>query len=156
MKTFKSFFLLLFASALVLSVNSCSGGGDEEELGPHNKVQYAKDFKDLIDKQGGFESAQILDFRKADEFAAGHIPGAINITADIINTESNDGPFAKAVMAAFPDKSKPIYMYGGTNANLEYVVPGRISKIGYGQANSNILLGGFNAWITEFPNEIEK
>jgi rhodanese-related sulfurtransferase len=155
MKTLKSFFLLLCVSALVLSVNSCKGGGNEEELGPHNKIRSAEGFKDAIDARGGFGSAQILDFRSKEAFDAGHIPGAKHIHATVVNTASNDGTFAKAVLEMFPDKSKPIFMYGGTDANLEYVVPGRISKIGYGQANSNILLGGFNAWKAVFPDLVE-
>ena len=142
MKTFKAFFLLFFASALVLSVNSCKGGGDEEELGPHTKEPNVERFKERVSVSG----AQILDFRSAEDFAAGHIRGAINIEATTRNTASNDGEFAKKILETF-DKSKPLYMYGGKNAQLEYVVPGRISKIGFGQARSIILLGGFKAWV---------
>jgi len=139
MKTFKAFFLLLFASALVLSVNSCKGGSDEEELGPHTEEPNVERFKEKISVPG----AQILDFRSAEDFAAGHIPGAINIPATAKNTASNDGEFAKAVLAKF-DRSRPVYMYGGMV--LDKIVAGRISKIGFGQANSVLLVGGFNAW----------
>ncbi|MDR1729301.1 MAG: rhodanese-like domain-containing protein [Prevotellaceae bacterium] len=152
MKTFKSFFLLLFASALVFSVNSCKSGNGEEELPDFNMVRTAEGFKEFIDEHGGFESAQILDFRSAEDFANGHVPGAVNIPATAVNTDN--GEFAQEVMAFFPDKSKPIYMYGGMM--LDNVVAGRISGLGYGKVNSNLLMGGFNAWKAAFPDEIEQ
>ncbi len=155
MKTFKSLFLLLFVSVFVLSVNSCKKDGDEE-LGAFNKDSGAEKFHERIAAQGS--DAQILDYRSAEEFAAGHIPGAINIEATVSNTASNNSSFATAVLATF-DKTKPLYMYGGTggsSASLEYVVPGRISKIGFGKANTWILLGGFDTWVEAYPNEVEK
>ena len=155
MKTLKSFFLLLCVSALVLSVNSCKGSGDEEELGPVNDVRTAPGFKDYINAYGGFGTAQILDFRSKADYDAGHIPGAINITATIANTASDNGQFARDVQIAFPDKNKPIWIYGGNDATLHRIAPGRISRLGYGQANTNILVGGFNAWKAAFPEDVD-
>jgi len=90
-----------------------------------------------------------LDFRSEAEFNVEHIPGAINIPATLTNTASDNGEFAKKVLSTLPEQTKKIYMYGGNGGSygqLEYIVPGRISRLGYGQANSIVLLGGFKVW----------
>ena len=152
MKTFKSFFILFLASLFILSVNSCKKSGSEEELGPHNKVRTAQGFDEYITAQGA--NLQLLDFRAEADFIAGHIPNAVNIPATVVNTASDNGEFAQQVLQRF-DKTRPLFIYGGSDLNLEYIVPGRISKIGFGQPNTYILLGGFNVWKTEFPGKIE-
>ena len=44
----------------------------------------------------------ILDVRRADEFAEGHIPGAVNVAnEDILDVEPSE----------LPDKSQTIYVY---------------------------------------------
>ncbi len=113
MKTFKAFFLLLFASALVLSVNSCNKGGDEEKLPDFNMVRSAAGFKEAIENQGGFGNAQILDFRSEADFAKGHIPGAVNIPATPVNTGSANGPFAQKVLETFDQTC--IFVWGNDN-----------------------------------------
>ena len=141
MKTFKLFITFFFTAVFVLSLNSCSK--DNEGLGPFNKVADAGKFRDYIILGG--DDVQILDFRSAAEFRAGHIPGAKNFEATVQNTESNDTDFCKAILNNF-DKNRPLYMYGGNNAILQDVVPGRISKIGFEKLNKYILMGGFDAW----------
>jgi rhodanese-related sulfurtransferase len=153
MKNFKSLFLL-FLSLFLLSVNSCKKN-NSEDLGPFNKIPTAEKFNAFIVQYGGYEGAQILDIRRADYYAVGHIPGAKNITATATNTSSNDASFCKEVLEKF-DKTKPILIYGAKNAvDLEYYVPGRVSKIGFEQRNTFVLLGGYESWKEKYPNEVE-
>lgn len=49
------------------------------------------------------EGVQLLDVREPDEYAEGHLPGAVNIS---VNSED----FVSAVEKRF-EKSKPIYVY---------------------------------------------
>ncbi len=141
MKTFKSFFLLLFASALVLSVNSCEGGNDEQ-LEWFQLSDFESYFKPAWEGAGG-KDAQTLDIRSESEYNAGHIPGAVSFPATAQNTENNNSALPEFVKQNF-DSSKPIFICGGSNAQMTMVTCGRISKIGFTQTMG--LDGGFNAW----------
>jgi len=142
--------LLIVVSALV----ACNSTKDEptEDDFTYNKVRTAEGFDELIIGQGA--NVQILDFRSEADFDAGHIPDAINITATVQNTASDNGEFAQRVLQEF-DNNRPIFIYGRNDLNLEYIVPGRISRIGFRQSNTYILLGGFNVWIAAFPDKVE-
>ena len=143
MKTFKSFFAFFLVSILVLSANSCKKDGSEE-LGPFIEAPVGR-FKDAIDAQAG--EARIVDYRSKADFDAGHIPGAINIPATVQNTKSNNSPFCEEILNRFPDKTKPIFLYGNKSSiDLQRIVPGRVSKIGFGRSNTYVLQGGFEAW----------
>ena len=153
MKTFKSFFAFFLVSALVLFVDSCKKDSSEE-LGSFIEAD-AKEFKNQMDRQG--EGVQIVDFRSKAEFDAGHIPGAESIPADLENTASNSSSFCQEVLQKF-NTNKPIFLYGKEkgNAHLQRIVPGRVSKIGFGDKNTCVLMGGFEAWEKAFPSEVVK
>jgi len=146
MKFFKTFFIFFLALLFVLSVNSCE---DKSQLGSFNKVGTAEIFKKLI--QG--DDVQLLDFRLEADFATGHIPGAINIPATAQNALFEDAPFYEEVLRKF-DKTGPLFMYGGNDFILEHLIPGYISKIGFGKSHTYILSGGFDRWKAAFPEEI--
>ena len=153
MKTFRTFFVLFIVTVFAFSINSCSKNDNQEELGAYSTIRDAADFKRRMSTQG--DNVQILDFRSEADFDAGHIAGAKNIHATLEGTMSNNTPFCDKVLATF-DKNRPLFMYGGKSVDLEFSVPGRISKIGFGRDNTYILQGGFDIWKKEFPNEIEK
>lgn len=81
----------------------------------------------------------ILDVRRADEFAAGHIPGAINIAnEDIVDTQP----------AQLPDKDQLIYVYC-RSGNRSKQAATKLAAMGY----TNIVeFGG----IIDWTGEIEK
>ena len=94
----------------------------------------------------GKESApQILDYRSAEEYAKGHIPGAISMpvaTTDLIKNSE----YFQNVKKRF-STTKKIYIYGGSdswgvNGNI---VPGMIA-CDWGKENTFLLDGGFGAW----------
>ena len=81
----------------------------------------------------------ILDVRRADEFAEGHIPGAINVAnEDIEDTEPTE----------LPDKDQLIYVYCRSGRRSKEA-SGKLAAMGY----KNIVeFGG----ILDWTGEIEK
>ena len=89
-------------------------------------VQFAKGLR-----QSG---ALLVDVRRPDEFAAGHLPGAVNI-------EVTAPDFGQRVAAL--DKTKPTYVYcrsGARSANAA----GQLTTAGFAQVAN--LLGGVLGW----------
>ena len=81
----------------------------------------------------------ILDVRRADEFAAGHIPGAINIANESIGT---------AEIPELPEKNKLILVYC-RSGNRSKQAAQKLVDLGY----TNIVeFGGIMDWT----GEIEK
>lgn len=88
------------------------------------------------DKDGDYI---ILDVRRQDEFAGGHIPGAINVANEFIGTEAP---------AELPDLNQIIYVYC-RSGNRSKQAAEKLAAIGY----SNIIeFGGINDW----KGDIEK
>ena len=75
----------------------------------------------------------ILDVRRADEFAEGHIPGAINVAnEDIVDVEP----------AELPDKAQTIYVYC-RSGNRSKQASEKLANMGY----ENIIeFGGIIDW----------
>jgi rhodanese-related sulfurtransferase len=82
--------------------------------------------------------AVILDVRNVEEFKQGHIPGAVNIPAD--NIES--------VTQKIPDRDTPIYSYCLSGARSSKAVR-TLKTLGYTNA---INIGGIN----RYKGELEK
>lgn len=81
----------------------------------------------------------ILDVRRADEFAAGHIPGAINVANENI---------ADTQPAELPDKDQVIYVYC-RSGNRSKQASAKLAAMGY----TNIIeFGG----IIDWTGQIEK
>ena len=124
--------LLPFVLSLML-LSSCETPGSSSlgyrQISMDKAVKMMKDEKNYI----------ILDVRRPDEYAEGHIPGAINVPNEEIGS---------AEIAELPDKSQLI---------LVYCRSGRRSKeaseklVGLGYTNI-VEFGG----ILDFKGEIEK
>lgn len=81
----------------------------------------------------------ILDVRRADEFANGHIPGAVNVPNESIGAETP---------AELPDKEQIIYVYC-RSGNRSRQASEKLAALGY----TNIIeFGGILDWM----GEIEK
>ena len=59
------------------------------------------DINDELELARETDGAVIVDVRSAEEYAKGHIPGAINIPGDDL----------EAILSAVPDKSTPLFTY---------------------------------------------
>ena len=83
------------------------------------------------------ENYIILDVRRPDEFASGHIPGAINIANETIGGEE---------LPELPDKDQLILVYC-RSGNRSKQASGKLAALGY----TNIVeFGGISTW----PGEI--
>lgn len=126
----KKFFLIICA---LLGLNSCAKGGEGAQYQDMNVAE----FEQLIANP----DVQILDVRTPEEYASGHIPGAVNINVF-------DSDFMQKVDAQ-TDKSRPVAVYcrsGKRSANAAT----QMSKAGYDVTN---LKGGINAWASGHPLE---
>jgi rhodanese-related sulfurtransferase len=106
--------------------------------------QLAEDAKSRIREVSAAEAYQqqaqggvVIDVRESDEFAAGHVNGAIPLSKGVIELHIED---------AVPDPSTPIICYcgGGSRSAL---AADNLQKMGY--TNVASLAGGFKAWKNE-------
>ena len=88
------------------------------------------------------ENYIILDVRTHEEFAAGHIPGAIVIPNETIGTEE---------IPQLPDKNQLIMVYC-RSGNRSKQASDKLAKLGY----TNIVeFGGINSWPGETVSGME-
>ena len=86
------------------------------------------------------ENYVILDVRTAQEFASGHIPGAILIPNEAIGTEE---------IVQLPDKDQLILVYC-RSGNRSKQAADKLARLGY----TNIVeFGGINSWPGEIVTE---
>ena len=124
--------LLPFILSLML-LSSCgtlgSSSSGYRQISMDEAVAMMKDEKNYI----------ILDVRRPDEYAKGHIPGAINVPNEEIGT---------AEIAELPDKSQLILVYCRSGRRSKEASE-KLVKLGY----TNIVeFGG----IQDYEGEIEK
>ena len=124
--------LLPFILSLML-LSACSAPSSSKDgyrqISMDEAVKMMRDEKDYI----------ILDVRRPDEYAAGHIPGAINVPNEDIGT---------AEIAELPDKSQQILVYCRSGRRSKEASE-KLVKLGY----TNIVeFGG----ILDWKGEIEK
>ena len=124
--------LLPFVLSLMLLL-SCGAPGSSSlgyrQISMNEAVKMMKDEKDYI----------ILDVRSPDEFAEGHIPGAINIPNEEIGTTD---------IAELPNKSQLILVYCRSGRRSKDASK-KLVKLGY----TNIVeFGG----IQDYEGDIEK
>ncbi len=107
---------------LFVLVTSAQKASTQPELGPD-------EFKAAIDSPG----VQLIDVRTPNEYAAGHIPGSINIDWTAPDYETT---FVKL------DADRPVLLYCAMGGRSEQALEYLTSK-GYKVQH---LEGGFNAW----------
>ena len=124
--------LLPFILSLMLMSSCGTTGGSANsyrQISMDEAVKMMKDEKNYI----------ILDVRRPDEYAEGHIPGAINVPNEEIGT---------AEIAKLPSKSQLILVYCRSGRRSKEASE-KLAKLGY----TNIVeFGG----ILDYKGEIEK
>ena len=125
--------LVCLAAAILLMLTSC--GGKTMEL-TYKQISQ-EEAKKMMDQ---YADAVILDVREAEEFAAGHIKGAVLLSVGSITEES------AAEVIGEKDTMVLVYCRSG---NRSKTASAKLAALGY----SNIYeFGGINTW----PYEIEK
>lgn len=147
MKNVKNVLLFALMAVLSLCATSCSSSSSDTQLESYKKVN-AELFYDNIESSKKNGAPQIIDYRSAEEYAAGHIPGAVNIPVLDRNAES-EIKNGLAKYAFTPEGNKRnIYTYGSlsTSNTLGFYLAGIISKEGWGISRTFHLLEGFEGW----------
>lgn len=110
-------------------------GGGEKAAAEYTSITM-NEAKDIFETQGDYI---ILDVRRADEFAEGHIPGAVNVAnEDILSAEPE----------ALTDKDQVIYVYCRSGRRSKEASE-KLAALGY----TNIIeIGG----ILDWTGEVEK
>ena len=111
-------------------------------LTPHDLVVEAKSqIKEVntADAQGLLGQRAVLDVREPEEFAAGHLPGAINVPRGVLE-------FKIGMVPPLAAPTTPILIYCRTSGRAALSVV-QLQKIGY--SNIVSMAGGFEAWNNE-------
>lgn len=109
---------------------------------PHDLVVEAKSqIKEVTcnDAQSLLGKRVILDVREYDEFAAGHLPGAINIPRGVLE-------FKIGMVPEAADKNSSILLYCRTSGRAALSAV-QLQRIGYSDVIS--MSGGFDQWANE-------
>ena len=125
-------FLLLFIFMLVVS--GCGKSKDDVQGNTYEKISMSEG----IERMESDEGYILLDVRRADEFEAGHIPGAVNLPNEEIGTKE---------IPSLPDKTQTIYIYC-RSGNRSKQAADKLLALGY----ANIIeFGG----IIDYTGELE-
>ncbi len=102
-------------------------------------------FQEVKQKQDAGEEFTLVDVREDNEWARGHLPGAVHLSKGIIERD---------IETAIPDKSTTIVLYcgGGLRSAL---AADNLRKMGY--TNCISMDGGWRSWTgAGFPTETPK
>ncbi len=107
----------------------------------HDLVLEAKRLIQEVDLEGARQliqdGAAVLDVREPDEYAAGHVPGAMNIPRGLLE-------FKLASVPELNDPNRPILVYCKTSGRAA-LATAVMQEMGVNSAVS--LAGGFDAWV---------
>lgn len=119
---------------LTFVLSGCGKSEAEMQDNTYEKISMSEG----IERMESDEGYILLDVRRADEFEAGHIPGAVNIPNEEIGTEE---------LPSLPDKTQTIYIYC-RSGNRSKQAADKLLALGY----TNIIeFGG----IIDYAGELE-
>ena len=123
----------ILLSALMLT--GCTGAGNSTN-NTYRQISMDEAVAMMAEETGYI----ILDVRRADEYAAGHIPGAINVANESIGTDE---------IPELPDKDQLIMVYCRSGRRSKEAAE-KLVKLGY----TNIVeFGGILDWKGEIVTE---
>ncbi len=148
----KRMLVWMLSFVLVLSMFSLTLAQEQKPAGPPPvvkdmvakakaaiKVVSAEDVKAAIEKK---EKAIFLDVRDANEYAAGHLPGAMNVSR---------GTLEFNIWSKVPDQNAKIYVYCKTAGRSAFATK-TLNDLGY--KNAVLMDAQFEDWIKKsFPVE---
>ena len=135
--------LLIVFLFLLLSLSGCGSAGqiqDDPDMGNSSYSQIDQETaKEMMAREDGHI---ILDVRRQDEYAEGHIPGAVLLPNESIGTEPPE---------ELPDLDQIILIYC-RSGNRSKQAAQKLFDMGY----TNIYeFGGINTWTGEIVTEDE-
>ncbi len=120
---------------VILLLAGCTAPTDTKKDVSYQQISMSEAVEMMQNKDGYI----ILDVRRPDEFAAGHIPNAVNVPNERIGNEE---------ITELPDKDQLIFVYC-RSGNRSKQASEKLVKLGY----TNVVeFGGINDW----KGEIEK
>jgi rhodanese-related sulfurtransferase len=148
----KRMFVWMLSFVLVFSMLSLTWAQEQKPAGPPPVVKEmvakaktaiktvsAEDVKAAIDNK---EKAVILDVRDPNEYTAGHLPGAMNVSR---------GTLEWGIWSKVPDQSAKIYVYCKT-AGRSALATKTLNDLGY--KNAVLMDAQFEDWIKKgYPVE---
>ena len=119
---------------LVIMLAGCGKSDADIQNNTYEKISMSEG----LARMESDENYILLDVRRADEFEAGHIPGAVNLPNEEIGTEE---------IPSLPDKAQTIYIYC-RSGNRSKQAADKLLALGY----TNIIeFGG----IIDYTGELE-
>lgn len=119
---------------LLLVLTGCGNTDPDEQNNSYEKISMSEGIK----RMESDEDYILLDVRRADEFEAGHIPGAVNLPNEEIGRED---------IPSLPDKEQTIYIYC-RSGNRSKQAADKLLALGY---TNLIEFGG----IIDYTGELE-
>ncbi len=123
---------------------SCSSSDDGDSQSYTSVAEVNKFYNLITNMTNQNWNFGIVDYRDSASFAAGHIPGAVNVYITQANSATAAAGFADSVKAHIP-VGYYVLVYGdGTMRNL--YAGSCLSEAGYGSSKTVVFLGDFDAW----------
>lgn len=119
---------------LMLMLAGCGKSDADTQNNTYEKITMSEG----VARMESDENYILLDVRRADEFEAGHIPGAVNLPNEEIGTEE---------IPSLPDKAQTIYIYC-RSGNRSKQAADKLLALGY---TNLIEFGG----IIDYTGELE-
>ena len=130
--------LLILALQLVVAgvlLGGCGGAPSYQQISQDEAMQ-------MLQEQSGY---LIVDVRRPDEFAEGHIAGAINVPVEAINTAEEASELAEDL----PDLDQVLLIYCRTGRRSKEA-SARLAEFGYTKVYE---FGGITTWEGEIVKE---
>ena len=98
----------------------------------------------------------IVDLRKADDYKAGHIPGAIPADLDVIVSGKDFEKGKEVIKTAVEGKDKPIVLVCYSGKKYAQAGTNVLKALDHDMSKVFTLEGGMKAWTEKYADAIEK
>lgn len=120
---------------------------------PESDVDMAKITPEDAKAKIGAEDTIFLDVRKADDYAAGHIQGAVSADMDAYNKGGDFESGVKNMQAVVTSADKNIILICYSGKSYAQAATNVLSAMGYDMTKVSTLKGGMKAWTSKFPDD---
>lgn len=152
-KFMSAFIVVALACGLSLGLVACSSGSTEEKKEETTttevkEVEMKQEAVDVAKDEVGKSDVVFLDVRKADDYAAGHIIGAVNADMDKAKDGDNESGIANMKEAIeknnLKDQKLVLVCYSGKR--YAQAATNILNALGYDMSKVVTLEGGMKAW----------